>query len=137
MGKLANTLRGVALPLDKQNQVRALDREFDDLKASERRLEAANVKLQADAAPPPRHEIEHGEDSVSEITGKILVTIANTDMRKDSIIKSMGLSAAVGNRHLDVLLSKRYIVQTHAARDSVSYRATAAGCKYMARNNAH
>lgn len=136
MGKLANTLRGVALPLDKQNQVRALDRELDDLKANERRLEAANVKLQAEAALPG-HGIEHGEDSVSEITGKILVTIANTDMRKDSIIKSMGLSAAAGNRHLDVLLSKRYIVKTRSARDSVSYRATAAGCKYVARNNAH
>ena len=41
MGKLANTLRGVAMPLDKQDQVRALDREFDDLKSNERRLEAA------------------------------------------------------------------------------------------------
>ena len=136
MGKLANTLRGIALPLDKQNAVRALDRELDDLKANEQRLEAANVKLQAEAAPP-RHEVEHSEDSVSEITGKILVTIAHTDMRKDSIIKSMGLTAAVGNRHLDVLLSKRYIVQTHAARGSVSYRATAAGCRYVARNNTH
>ena len=47
----------------------------------------------------------------------------------------MGLSAGAGNRHLDVLLSKRYIVQTHAVRDSVFYRATAAGCQYVARNN--
>jgi len=32
MGKLANTLRGIALPLDKQNAVRALDRELDGSK---------------------------------------------------------------------------------------------------------
>ena len=141
MGKLADTLRGVALPLDKKNQVLALDREFDDLKASELRVEAENSKLQAEVDPARREleilkrEIEHGEDSVSEITEKILITIANTEMRKDSIIKSLGLTAEVGDRHIDVLLGKRYITQSHAASDGAFYRATVEGRDYLARNN--
>ena len=141
MGKLADTLRDVAMSPAKKNQVLALDREFADLKANEQRVEAENVKLQAEVDPARREldilkqEIAHGEDSVSEITEKILITIANIEMRKDSIIQSLGLTAEVGDRHIDVLLGKQYIVQSHATSDGVFYRATAEGRDYLARNN--
>jgi predicted transcriptional regulator len=141
MGTLADTLRDVALPLDKKNQVLALDREFEDLKASERRVIAANVKLQAGAFSDERtpalakDETGHGEDSVADITEKILAIISNSEIPKDSIIKSTGLTTATGDRHIDVLLGKQYIVQSKATIAGVFYRATAEGRAYLARNN--
>jgi predicted transcriptional regulator len=140
MGKLADTLRDVALPPGKKNQVLALDREFEDLKASERKVVAANVKLRASALPAgrtpvnPKNEIGHEEASVADITEKILAIIANSETPKDSIIESMGLTIAIGDRHIDVLLGKQYIVQSHATTAGVFYRATAEGRAYLARD---
>jgi ribosomal protein L9 len=130
MGKLADTLRNVTLTPEKKQQVAALDHEFEDLKAQERELEAANLKLNADAGRA------HGEDSIAEITCTILSIIAGagTEIDKDSVIAGMGLVSEVGDRHIDVLLGKKFIVQSQATNDGIFYRATAEGRAYLARH---
>ncbi len=141
MGKLSDAFRGVSLPPVKQQQLLALDREFADLKAQVQALAAVNLKLQAEVNSAKRaieklkKASEPAEDSLDEITEKILIKIANTEISEGGVIKSMGLTTANGERHLDVLRGKRYIIQSQAASGGIIYRATAKGRAYLARNN--
>jgi len=143
MGKLADTLRDVTLPPEKKAQVNALDRELENLKIKERQLEAMNAQLQAEAAPAKRaleilkSELDPPDDSVAEITAKILNTIAVSEISQESIIQDMGLDTTNGHRHFDALVGKKYIVHTHAGAGGTFYRATADGRAYLARHGVH
>lgn len=143
MGKLADTLRDVTLPPEKTAQVRALDHELEDLRANEQQLAEANARLKAAVAPAKRAleilnaEFAQPDDSIAEITAKILNAIATDEIPQSRIIEDLGLDETNGHRHFDALLGKKYIEPGHTGSNGTVYRATADGHAYLARHRPH
>ena len=141
MGKPVNAFRGVSLSPGREKQVLALDKEFENLQGREKKLEIANLKLQEDARPGKRGRaaLKNGRedevDFLAEVTEKMLTTIANAAIPKNRAIASIGATGANGERHIDVLLGRRFITESRDTIDGTCYRATAEGRAYLARNN--
>ena len=136
MGILADVLRGIEMPPDKQNQVLALDREFEALRA----LEAAARQRATDVGPArrefevPMNETATVDDSLAEITEKILISIAYNARHGERILDSLGLTPGFRDRHIGVLLGKQFIAPRPDTGHGVFYRATAEGRAYIARH---
>lgn len=133
MGKLVDVLQGVPLSPARQQDVAELDRELSDLEVREQTLDDENHLLRDAAGAAGRGTID-GDDTLSVLTAELLASMAEAATPKDELYKRMGITAAHGNRHLDVLIGRRFIAPGDAREVAGIYRATAEGRAYLLRN---
>src|SRR5438045_4114824 len=91
MGKIADTIRGFALPEQNKKKLLSLDQEFVNMEAEIQTLKAENLRLQAQVNPLQRdvdrlkNEIEQslakGHDKLDELEIKILVALSQSKSR--------------------------------------------------------
>ena len=133
MGKLVDALHGVPLSPARQQAVSELDRELTGLEAREQALDDQNHLL-LDAAIAAGRAIGYGDKTLSVHTAELLASMAAGPTPKDELFKRIGLTSAHGNRHLDVLVGRRFIAASDKSAAAGVYRVTAAGRAYLARN---
>jgi len=69
MGKIADAIRGCALPQQKTTKLLTLDREFEQMESKINVLEAKNLKLQAQVNPLQR-EIDRLKEQIKQETAR-------------------------------------------------------------------
>lgn len=146
MGKIADAIRGFALPQQKQTQLLALDREFMEMESQIEALKTENLKLRAKVNPLER-EVERLKDQVQqskakssrldEVPEKLLTALANSesDITQEMLIAHFQLSKGKGDHYFDILAEKNFAHLGSVEADGHYWRITPEGRAYLAKHN--
>jgi superfamily II RNA helicase len=146
MGKIADAIRGTALPEQNKKKLLKLDQEFEQMEAKLQSLNSENLKLRAQVNPLEREverlnkqikkTVTHQNNKLDHLSETILVDIANGNrIVREQYIRNRQLDLAKGQYHFDVLVEKKFIVAVTALPLGVVFSATPQGRKYLARHN--
>jgi len=142
MGKLADMFRGVTLAQDQKRQILALDQEYENMKAQIQKLEAENLKLQAEINPTKRElervtqeKARHGVSPLDEISEKILIALSelppNGDATANNLASHLGLNVQVIQFHLDELDSTKHANAIYIMNRETGWTIDHEGRKYL------
>ena len=146
MGKIADAIRGLSLPLQVKTKLLALDKEFSEMITEIQTLKAEKLNLQAKVNPLERQvqglkqekeqSATRGHGRLDDLSEKILIEVANRDrIIREELIQHLGLSPAKGNHHFDILEEGLFITMVGAIEEGTEFLATPDGRKYLARHN--
>jgi hypothetical protein len=142
MGKIADALRGVAMPEQKRIQVLSLDQQFSDLEAENKALKLENTKLQAQVNPLQREvdslkqRVEKQDSaSLDDLSEKMLLEIANQGYAEQQrLFEHFQLS--IFDYHIDILTRRNFIeVGPTLGMLDAYFLATPDGRQYLANKN--
>jgi hypothetical protein len=149
VGKIADAIRGMALPIQNKTKLLTLDDEFSEMEAEIQTLKAQNLSLQAKVNPLER-EIQRLKDDIKKYAAstdhdkldrwleKILIEIANHGpLTREHQTKPPRLSTARLAHYFDILVEKGFIeiVPPLFKRKGTWFAATVKGRKYLARHD--